>query len=259
MRSTPFFWLSARITIWNCGLVKTPERAKKPGAAPLPIPEFCARRALRLLTESPASGPVPLPLRRPLVMESPPTTPPVPGLIKGHCEPCPGGMMVPPLPKTASEPGREKGPRAQSNPSSFRLFWEISTNLASISTWVGCSPIAASTSDSIRSKFGAVLRTTRRLLPGLKLALAPGGNSTPCASRKSLAPWRTASRAPPPVMPVSPPACAAGSTSAEGPPVIKPGGTLNSRCWRVSVGSERGTTETAKGSTFTFRPAKVAT
>ncbi len=41
--------------------------------------------------------------------------------------------------------------------------------------------------------------------------------------------------------------------------VMKPGGTLNSRCSRVSVGSESGTMDTAKGSTLTLRPASVAT
>ena len=122
----------------------------------------------------------------------------------------------------------------------------------------GCALMAASTSDSIKSRLDAVFLTTRRLLPAINRALAPGGNSTPCDSRKSLAFCRAesldvvVSSAPRPAkVSVSSPVAAVAE--------MNPGGTLNSRTSRVSVIRSSGTIETATGSTFTLSPAWRAT
>ena len=49
-RSTPFCWLSARTTSWNCGLVITPARLSTPGAtAAAPLPKRRASIALALM------------------------------------------------------------------------------------------------------------------------------------------------------------------------------------------------------------------
>ena len=103
---------------------------------------------------------------------------------------------VPPDPKAPLLPTLN-GPSSQSNPSSFRLFCVISTNLDSISTCFGTATFACSTNASTRSKLSCVLRTIRRLLSGRKFALAPSGNGTPWLSRNSFAPSRFTSCWPP--------------------------------------------------------------
>ena len=68
-RSTPFCWLSARMTTWNCGSLNTPAMLKMPGAtaaAPLPISS-----ASMALAEMPY-----VPERLPAVTGLPPTTAP---------------------------------------------------------------------------------------------------------------------------------------------------------------------------------------
>src|ERR1043166_6919967 len=59
-RSTPFFWLSARITTWNCGLGKTPANPNIDGATPTACPRpgtKSASSALALIAKSPLRFP----------------------------------------------------------------------------------------------------------------------------------------------------------------------------------------------------------
>ena len=91
--------------------------------------------------------------------------------------------LVPPELKTLLLPGMFAAPSSQSKESSFRLFWLISTNFDSISTWTGPALIALSTMMSIGSRFSWVFLTISRELLGRKIAEAPGGKVMPAAVR----------------------------------------------------------------------------
>src|SRR5882757_9649921 len=59
-RSMPFFWLSARITTWNCGFVKTPANPNIDGATPATCPRpgtKSASSAFALIAKSPLRFP----------------------------------------------------------------------------------------------------------------------------------------------------------------------------------------------------------
>ena len=149
MRSTPFFWLRPRITIWNCGSVSTPERAKRPGARLEAAAAVESRPSM--LSDWMAAEPV----RRPLVRGLVPIVPePEPGFEKGKSAlpPLESVMLplaplptVPPEPKTRLLPGMLNGPRSQSKPSSSVFFWVTSTNLVVTYTCLGVRVLWEST------------------------------------------------------------------------------------------------------------------
>ena len=47
----PFFWLSARITTWNCGFVKTPANPNIDGATPALPKTWKQKRIERVRTD----------------------------------------------------------------------------------------------------------------------------------------------------------------------------------------------------------------
>ena len=73
IKSTPFCWLSARITIWNWGFVKTPAIPNMAGdatLAPWGTPAIKASKLLAVIAEFTS---VPIPERFPAVMGLEPT------------------------------------------------------------------------------------------------------------------------------------------------------------------------------------------
>ena len=155
------------------------------GAAPRVDPKpgtRSASSAFALMAKLPlrfpaVTGPPPVPSPG-IPVPGPPTALPL-GLLNGKFAPSTGMPFpaVPPEPKTF--PFIENGPSNQSNPSSLRLFWLISTNFDSISTCFGCDAFAWSTKASTISRLSCVLRTISVPLCGQNVALAPGGNETP--------------------------------------------------------------------------------
>ena len=74
IRSTPFFWFRARMTIWKSGFVKIPAKPKIPGEATLAPWGSPAKRALRLLAVIAELTLVPMPERFPAVTGLSPTS-----------------------------------------------------------------------------------------------------------------------------------------------------------------------------------------
>ena len=64
IRSTPFFWLKARMTTCHCGFVNMPARPKMPGAVPMTVVPSNASMLFAVIA---ALGPKPKPDRKPPV------------------------------------------------------------------------------------------------------------------------------------------------------------------------------------------------